>query len=154
VPTATLARRAQRPDDEPFLADLYAACRADELAATGWDAGAIAAFCAAQHAARERWYAGVFPGARAEVLLVHDEPCGRLLSWCADGTTHVVDIAVHPRHQGRGIGTAALRAVLDEAGGPARLTVRRDNPARRLYERLGFVVVADNELDLTMEARP
>jgi ribosomal protein S18 acetylase RimI-like enzyme len=150
--TPALRRVPQTPDDEPFLAELYAACRADELAPAGWDEATVAAFCAQQHAAREDWYATAFPGARATVLLVDDEPAGRLLTWRGDGTTHVVDVAVHPRHRGHGLGTAALRAVLDEADGPVRLVVRRDNPARRLYERLGFRPVAHEGFDLTMEA--
>ncbi len=153
MPTAVaVARRSQTPEDDAFLAELYTATHADELAVTGWDAATVAAFCAQQRAARERWYAAAFPGACAQVLVADGEPLGRLLTHRQAGITYVVDIAVAPSRQGRGIGTAVLHAVLDEAGGPVRLTVRRDNPARRLYERLGFVAVADDGLDLVLEA--
>jgi GNAT superfamily N-acetyltransferase len=44
-----------------------------------------------------------------------------------------------PPHQGRGIGTQALTAVLDHAGGRAvRLNVLQRSEARALYERFGF----------------
>lgn len=43
--------------------------------------------------------------------------------------------------RGRGIGTAILQSIFREnASKPIRLTTFTDNPAMRLYERLGFVV--------------
>ena len=59
-------------------------------------------------------------------------------------TAHVV-IGVLRSHQGRGIGRALLAALrswaVDHGVSRLELTVRADNePARRLYERAGFVV--------------
>ena len=57
----------------------------------------------------------------------------------------MIDIALLPDHRGRGIGARLLRDVLHEAtaaGLPVRLSVERSNPARSLYERLGFRTVA------------
>jgi ribosomal protein S18 acetylase RimI-like enzyme len=62
----------------------------------------------------------------------------------ADDDTPELAIAVHPGAIGRGIGGALLDALLDLTRGqyPAVvLSVRGNNPARRLYERHGFVVV-------------
>jgi len=53
-------------------------------------------------------------------------------------------IAVAPTAIGQGIGGALLGALLDLARGQhaaVALSVRASNPARRLYERHGFVVV-------------
>lgn len=59
-----------------------------------------------------------------------------------DWETSVHTIGVHPDHQGQGIGTALLEALLiraDELGAPVFLEVRTDNDAAiRLYERHGF----------------
>jgi [ribosomal protein S18]-alanine N-acetyltransferase len=59
-----------------------------------------------------------------------------------DTVWHVMNVAVDPVLQGRGIGTALLERLLAEVGDPqARFTleVRRSNAhAIRLYERLGF----------------
>lgn len=56
-------------------------------------------------------------------------------------------IELLPVYQGRGIGTAivnGLKATAHAAGQPLTLHVLRSNgPARRLYERLGFGLVAD-----------
>jgi ribosomal protein S18 acetylase RimI-like enzyme len=62
-------------------------------------------------------------------------------SW-AGCTLYIQDIYVEPDWRGRGIGAALLGCVAMlalERGMPlVELTVREDNPARRLYGRLGF----------------
>lgn len=79
-----------------------------------------------------------------------------LLQVVDEGTQLVVGkIELLPEHQGQGIGSTLLARVLDEARGrgvPVRLQVLRANtPARRLYERLGFVVVGETATHLEME---
>ena len=57
-----------------------------------------------------------------------------------------MDIALLPEYRGRGIGTALLEELLVEADATGRrvtIHVERFNPARRLYERLGFVEAGD-----------
>jgi ribosomal protein S18 acetylase RimI-like enzyme len=53
-----------------------------------------------------------------------------------------LSVAVHPEHRGRGIGTALLEALSEQARAEGvsalSLSVEKDNPAIRLYERLGF----------------
>jgi GNAT superfamily N-acetyltransferase len=62
-----------------------------------------------------------------------------------DELTPEISIAVDPGHRGRGVGTALLRALCERAVGDRiaalSLSVERANPARRLYEHLGFVEV-------------
>jgi ribosomal protein S18 acetylase RimI-like enzyme len=61
----------------------------------------------------------------------------------ADGIPELA-IAVLPQYIGQGIGARLLARLLEDARSlyPAVvLSVRDANPARRLYERLGFVVV-------------
>lgn len=58
-----------------------------------------------------------------------------------------------PHHQGRGLGSAVLRAVLEDAdreGVAVRLNVLRGSAARRLYERHGFVQEAQDPVDVFM----
>jgi ribosomal protein S18 acetylase RimI-like enzyme len=50
-------------------------------------------------------------------------------------------LCVHPEHRRRGVATTLLQSVLDSVTGPATLNVfARNDAARRLYERFGFVV--------------
>jgi ribosomal protein S18 acetylase RimI-like enzyme len=57
-------------------------------------------------------------------------------------SVHLFALEVAPAVRSRGIGGAIVRYVLDEAARRGRsrvyLEVRVDNPARRLYHRLGF----------------
>lgn len=53
--------------------------------------------------------------------------------------------------QGRGLGGEVLRAVLAEPwAGPTRLNVLQGSPARRLYERNGFVTDTEDDVDIFM----
>ena len=74
-------------------------------------------------------------GRAAGAVLVTDKPGERRRGW-------VVDVFLHPDHQGRGLGRVLLqRAVAGtrEAGLPELgLVVSDGNPARALYESLGF----------------
>jgi len=65
--------------------------------------------------------------------------------WLVVDEIHINNVAVLPQYRGRGMGSAVLRHVLDEArrlgATRATLEVRASNEgARRLYERLGFRV--------------
>jgi len=58
-----------------------------------------------------------------------------------DEETPKVSISVIPNARGQGVGEKLMRALIGEAaryGFGLSLSVRPDNPARRLYERLGF----------------
>jgi ribosomal protein S18 acetylase RimI-like enzyme len=58
-----------------------------------------------------------------------------------DDETPKVSIGVNPNARGQGVGEKLMRALIDEAARRRLglcLSVRSENPARRLYERLGF----------------
>ena len=62
----------------------------------------------------------------------------------APGTPELA-VAVLPERVGTGAGTLLLQHLLEAVRGTRRnivLSVRASNPAKRLYERLGFVTVA------------
>ena len=50
----------------------------------------------------------------------------------------LVYIAVHESMRGKGIGKEIMQQVMDNAKGGIALHVEPDNPAKKLYERLGF----------------
>ena len=69
------------------------------------------------------------------------------------GEWRLVQVQLLPDRQGRGIGGALMRDLLDQAaraGCPVHLGVLQGNPARRLYERLGFRIVAESEREAAM----
>jgi len=95
-----------------------------------------------QHASHN----GAHPHAMHRIATLGAAPVGRIMIDWDGHETHLVDIAVLPAHHGAGIGSAMLSAWLDVADArrqSARLEVRADNPAARLYQRLGFQPVLD-----------
>jgi ribosomal protein S18 acetylase RimI-like enzyme len=64
-----------------------------------------------------------------------------------DEATPKVSIGVKPEARGHGVGEQLMRTLIGEAvrrGLGLCLSVRTDNPARRLYERLGFREIPDS----------
>jgi ribosomal protein S18 acetylase RimI-like enzyme len=92
------------------------------------------------------------------VAEIDDEPVGA--AWARhisaednpfhiDDRSPVVTIAVREGARGNGVGASLMRALIAEAaarGLRLSLDVRETNPARRLYERLGFRQVPGQEV--------
>lgn len=65
------------------------------------------------------------------------------------------EIQLLPDFQGRGIGSKLIRRELERAHKhniPLRLRVLKENRARSLYERLGFVVYGETDTHFLMES--
>jgi ribosomal protein S18 acetylase RimI-like enzyme len=91
------------------------------------------------------------------VIEASGEPAGRLIVHRGDGEIRVMDISLLPAHRGRGLGTAILGELAAEADAAQRrlsIHVERTNPARRLYERLGFAAVETGDVYVLMERPP
>jgi ribosomal-protein-alanine N-acetyltransferase len=96
---------------------------------------------------RQMYEAELEHGARSHFLLAKAE--GRIIGfisyWYVVDELHINNLAVLPTHRGQGIASAILARLLEE-GQRAHvvrilLEVRQSNdPAKRLYERFGFVV--------------
>ena len=149
--------RSITADDEEFLYNVYASTRDEELASTGWDDAQMEAFLRMQFTAQHKFYLKTFPGAEFQVILLDQQPIGRLYLDHKQDEIRLIDIALLPSHRNKGIGTALLNDILGEAevlGLPIRIHVERFNPALRLYERLGFRKIDDNAVYYLMEWSP
>jgi predicted N-acetyltransferase YhbS len=85
-------------------------------------------------------------------------PVGFALADSLDGALHLEEIDVHPEHGRRGLGSALVRAVCDQAresGLPAvTLTTFRDIPWNApFYARLGFRAVESQRLSPLLAER-
>ena len=153
-----VALRPVRRSDEPFLLRVYAGTRAEELAPVPWSPEQKAAFVAQQFAAQTAHYAQHYAGMSADVILVDDEPAGRLLVARWTDEIRIVDISILPEVRGRGAGTVVLRQLLEEAAAAGKrlsVHVERENRAVGLYERLGFRPVGEHTVVyLRMEWAP
>jgi len=93
----------------------------------------------------------------ARLILLDGQPAGLFKAYRAPTHWYVVQIQVAPAWQGQGVGERVLRALLDQADRealPVQLSVLHANPARRLYERLGFRVVETGASEYLMQREP
>lgn len=133
--------RAAQPQDRDFLFRVYAETRSEELARVDWPADFQRQFLRQQFDAQDHAYRNNYPGAEFSVVVVNGEDAGRLFLHRRPDEIRIMDIALLPAHRGRGVGSRLLREVLGEGaatGRPVGIHVEVFNPARRLYERLGF----------------
>jgi ribosomal protein S18 acetylase RimI-like enzyme len=142
----TVALRPATADDDAFLRLVYASTRETDLSVVPWNEATKEAFLAMQYDAQDGGWHRASPDAAYDVVLVSGLPVGRFYVNRGTRELSVIDMSLLAAHRGRGIGTALLAGLLreaDEKGLPVGLHVERHNPARRLYERLGFEVVED-----------
>ena len=169
----SLALRPETAEDLPFLLQVYAGTREQEMAQTGWPPEQKEEFLRMQFDAQHRYYQAQWPDANYEIVLCSGTPepggprphfesnpaalgaaAGRLYLDRGPVEFHILDIALLPAYRNLGIGTLLLERLIAEAGAagkPLVIYVERNNPARTLYDRLGFVVAGEHDLYLLMK---
>lgn len=128
------------PSDADFLHHLFVAV---ETAAMPLPLPALIGMLDIQHAARTASYRRNFPQATDLIIRNQGTSVGRAWIDFCSRPVRLVDIAVLPDWQARGIGTAVLRALCDAAqarDAQVALSVIEGQPAQRLYARMGFAV--------------
>lgn len=144
-------------DDGEFLFRLYASTRADEVAAFGWPAAQQEAFLRMQFNMQRRWYETAYPEAEHAIIELQGQPIGRMIVLRGQNSWQLIDISLLPGFRGQGIGGELIRALIQEcaqSGAALQLQVVRNNPAIRLYNRLGFSSIAEDKIYIQMELRP
>jgi ribosomal protein S18 acetylase RimI-like enzyme len=101
-------------------------------------------------ASQEVFFRRNFVPANVRVIVVGGRDVGLLHVEREPGALFLANVQILPEFQNRGLGSAVVRRVLDEArtaGVPLRLQVLKSNRgARRLYERLGFEVTEEGSM--------
>lgn len=146
-----------RDEDEPFLFELYASTRADEMALVAWDQSQQELFLRMQFNAQRSSYAAQFPNADYRIIVHDGKLAGRLIVDRSGEEILLLDIALLPEFRNTGIGSVLMKQIMDEAARaqkPVKLHVEQFNRARRLYERLGFKVIGDSGIYLEMVWKP
>lgn len=149
--------RPSTEEDVPFLATVYASTRIEEVAATGWPEEMQVQFLTHQADAQHRHYRRTYPNAEWLVIERGGEAIGRLFLEIWSEQVRLIDIALLPQGRGGGVGTAILADLQDmaaAAGKALTIHVERNNPAMRLYLRLGFAKIDEHGVYDLMEWRP
>lgn len=142
--------REVTPEDQPFLFEVYASTRIEELEGFGWNDDQKRAFIMMQFQARERTY----PKTDDRIILLNGQPIGRMMVDRNEAALRLRDIAVLTEHRNAGVGSRLIRDLLKEAaaaGKSVQLHVLASSPAVRLYERLGFRQTGSDGTYLEME---
>jgi ribosomal protein S18 acetylase RimI-like enzyme len=143
------ALRPATPADAEFCYRLHKAAMGEYVTAIwGWDEQAQRAF-------QER----AFNPRGWQIITAGQADIGMLDVDYRPGEIYLARIEIHPSHQGHGIGTRIVRALLEEAerkGQPLVLDVLTVNRrAQALYRRLGLTEVArhgDRGIKITMRS--
>lgn len=135
--------------DREFLLRVYDASREIELSVTGWNADQRRAFVEHQFSAQDAHYREYYPEASFDVILFNGEPAGRLYVDRGDEHTEILDITVLPEYRGRGIATAMVRGITDEAAAAGRVVsiyIESFNPSQKLFGRFGFAEAGGDDI--------
>ena len=141
-----LALRAATPADVPFLLELRDTTLSPHMRASG-----------IEPSHEERVRRVMYRFECAQLIERAGVPVGLLKVTRDPDEWQLVQIQLVPELQGKGVGEALIRPLIAEAK-QARvglgLYVFQQNPARRLYERLGFRIVETTEHSYRMRIDP
>jgi N-acetylglutamate synthase-like GNAT family acetyltransferase len=149
--------RPATADDEPFLFEVYASTRAQELALTNWSDDQKQAFLRMQFTAQQQHYRTHDPEAEHSIIMLDGMPIGRIYVARREDEIRILDITILPAHRNRRIGSPiieGLAAEASEARKPVTIYVESYGQSLRLFERLGFHSVEDNGVHRLMRREP
>jgi ribosomal protein S18 acetylase RimI-like enzyme len=142
-PTVLYTLRPSHPADMDFLFALHrSTMRAYVERIWGWDDDA-----------QKARFAEYYPTAERRIVVVDGVDVGALAIDYRPDAIFVVNIEILPAFQGQGLGAQVLTDIIIRAqddGRTVELQVLKVNPARRLYERLGFQVTGETETHYLM----
>ena len=97
-----------------------------------------------------------FVPAHTRVIVADGQDIGLVALRPEPGAVWLEHFYLAPPYQGLGIGREVLNRVLAEgdASKPFRLNVLQGSPARRLYERHGFILDHEDPVDVYLRAHP
>ncbi|MEK8021356.1 MAG: GNAT family N-acetyltransferase [Candidatus Parabeggiatoa sp.] len=142
-----ITKRPIETSDMPFLQHLYGTIREQELTVVDWTDEQKAAFIAQQFQAQHHHYTTYYYDAAFELLLLDNQPIGRLYVHRRPSEICIMDIALLPAYCNQGLGSFLIKQIMAEATAhnqKVSLHVEPYNPALRLYQRLDFQYIEQN----------
>jgi ribosomal protein S18 acetylase RimI-like enzyme len=141
-----IALRPARADDFDFCAGLYFSGMEETIRELKLDMAAQAANL------RNRWHV-----TEVEIITCDGADIGWVQVSLQDDTLYLGQIFIDAAFQRRGIGTEIIAGLIGEADRTGRtitLGVVQSNPARSLYERLGFRITNEDDRKFYMRRGP
>jgi ribosomal protein S18 acetylase RimI-like enzyme len=146
----SITLRRVAADDETFLLKLFGSTREEFKILASAELEALVRM---QFTLRQQQYRNGYPNAEDQLIIRDGQPVGRIFINEGEEELTLVDIALLPEYRNRGIGNFLLDQLLTRATSAkktVRLQVFNSNPARRLYERLGFAEIGRDSMYIEM----
>jgi RimJ/RimL family protein N-acetyltransferase len=154
-PMGMLRLRPERDEDDDFRFELFCRSCPTEFALLPLEPTALNQLMRFQFRAQTAAYRENFPNARFDIIELAALPIGRIVVDRRPDLLHIIDQAIVPSQRNRSVGTTIMKALMGEASRAnkkMRLQVASSNePAMRLYLRLGFAPIATEPLHVEME---
>ncbi|PWK50750.1 GNAT family N-acetyltransferase [Pleionea mediterranea] len=156
--TQKVSLRKFSTDDIPFMRSLYASTRESELAMTNFTSEEKKQFITQQFNAQLSHYTQYYCSDAFYIIEYQGKSVGRLFVDYWKNEIRVVDIALMPDYRNLELGSYYFTQLFEEARQSNRtvtIHVEHNNPAKQLYERLGFKLKTQtNDIYLLMEWCP
>ena len=149
--------RPIKEEDTEFLYRVYASTREEELAITDWSEQQKEEFLRMQFNLQHTQYLENYQGASFDIILLDKVRIGRIYVHRMPKEIRLMDISLLAEYRSKGIGTKLLKDLIGEADEKKHLLsfhVLQNNPALRLYERLGFKNAGEVGMHFLMERKP
>jgi len=139
--TGTIDLRAARSEDYAFALGLYVeTIKPYTVAFMPW-----------VNAVENARFARLWAPADSRIITLDGQDIGWVEASDTGAEIFLKQFYLHPALQRQGIGTDVMRRLIAEwQARPIVLTVLKNNPARRLYERLGFAVTGETDMKFMM----
>ena len=145
----TISLRPIQDEDLMVLNEIYGSTREEELKqVTNWTLQEKQAFVLQQFMAQHEYYQKNYIGAGFYLIVKNKTPIGRLYIHenYQEESIRIIDIALLPNWQKKGIGRGILEDILAKGNSLKRnvsIHVEAFNPAKHLYERLRFEKISE-----------
>lgn len=138
-----LSFRPAQDSDIDFLYDLHVVTMREYVDQTwGWD-----------DAVQETMFRKHYIPAEIQIITLNDKDIGMISLEERKEDVFLRVIEIHPAYQRQNLGTTIIQKIINDAihkMKPIHLRVLRVNPAKRLYERLGFSVIEETKTHYIM----
>ncbi|MEO6686387.1 MAG: GNAT family N-acetyltransferase [Dyadobacter sp.] len=145
----TIQLRKIKQDDLSVLREIYGTTRQLEMdRVPHWTDLMKSEFIKQQFQAQHSHYQNNYPEADFWILERNNNVIGRLYveDNSKQSAIRIIDITLLPEFRGKGSGTGILKDLIQKASDcnlPLSIHVESFNPAKRLYERLGFKMISE-----------
>jgi len=88
----------------------------------------------------------------AKIIYFKSEKVGTIKYLIHEQSIEIMQIQIHPKYQGKGLGKIVINHLINQANKkPVKLSVLKGNPAKILYESLGFKIIDENKQEWFMQ---